>query len=61
VRGESPCLLGFPGVTLEKSRKVWLHFSFVYRDMSGQSHETTGQWSHNLAMGYWERHYEKTT
>jgi hypothetical protein len=42
-------------------RKVWLHFSFIYRDISGESHETTGRWSHNLSLGFWDGDYEKAT
>jgi hypothetical protein len=43
------------------ARKVWLHFSFVYRDVSGNSHETAGRWSHNLSLGFWDGDYETTT
>jgi len=42
-------------------RKIWLHFSFVYRDISGSHRETSGRWSHNLAMGFWDGDYETTT
>ncbi len=42
-------------------RRAWLHFTFIYRDVSGALHETSGRWRHDLALGFWDGEYEKTT
>jgi hypothetical protein len=42
-------------------RRIWLHFMFTYRDISGALHETSGIWRHSLALGSWDGDYATTT
>jgi hypothetical protein len=37
---------------------LWLHFRFVYLDMTGPSHETKGKWRYNFLSDAWEGDYE---
>lgn len=45
---------------VERSQvSFWLHFDFVYLDMSGECHETRGKWRYNFLGDAWEGDYEK--
>jgi hypothetical protein len=39
----------------------WLHFDFVYLDMTGERHETRGKWRYNFLSNAWEGDYETTS
>jgi hypothetical protein len=41
--------------------QYWLHFSFVYEDISGATHETAGRWKYNYTARTWSGDYEKIT
>ncbi len=45
----------------EAKINFWLHFSFTYRDIFGNWHETSGRWQHNFANSNWTGDYEKGT
>jgi len=42
-------------------RQIWLHFSFVYKDISGATHETAGRWKYNSTTRQWSGGYANLT
>jgi hypothetical protein len=45
----------------EGQQHLWLHFSFVYRDIFGNEHVTAGRWQYSFAGDNWKGDYERAT